>query len=190
MWPHSEAWLLAPSIVASPMTIEPPTPVPSVRSTKLSSCLAAPIQCSPNPAAVASLANVTGSPLWCATRSRTLKPSKPGRLPARMMKPAFRSCGPGVPRPARGMSERATPASSATVRTLSPIRRQTSSGPRSTSVFSVWKATVRPSSSTRPTLMFVPPRSTPPQNGARAWASGSQLDRSFMVGSGTGEGSG
>jgi hypothetical protein len=47
MWPHSEPWLCAPSTFVSPMMMPPPTPVPSVSSTRLEYSRPEPTQNSP-----------------------------------------------------------------------------------------------------------------------------------------------
>ena len=131
-------------------------------------------QNSPYAAALASFSKVTGTPHRSARRSRSGKLFQPLRFTGLTNMPVGISISPGEPSPTRATSAMVNPALAATFFTARPIRAVPSSTPLRTSVGMLRCASVRPWSSTNPTLMFVPPKSTPTKNGFCTPSSGNQ----------------
>ncbi len=86
-------------------------------------------------------------------------------LPAEVVRVVHRAggavAGAGQPTPTPAQSGRGTPARAAAARTSAAISSSTAAAPRAGRVGAVTSATMRCVSSTTPTAMFVPPRSTP-----------------------------
>ena len=154
--PGSGAAPLRPVNSSPPNNTPPPTPVPRVSNNTSDACWAAPSQCSPTRAQLASLAVVTRRSSLGSSQSARGTSSQPGRLMAtRAIRPQ-RSLGPGWPMPTRVASRSGSNAS-----TASAIAMVTPPGIAGWGV-GISKAWSRePSQRNRPSLIAVPPISTP-----------------------------
>ena len=137
----------------------PPTPVPSVSSTRSSTSLPAPIHFSPSAAALASFSRITGVPRRLLSSSRTGKFSRYGRLLELVMKPSFIRMKPGTPTPIPASSPGpCIPRSVEMAETMSP---STASRPFSKSVAPPILSSIFPARSIAAARRFVPPKSIP-----------------------------
>ena len=145
----------------------PPTPVPRVSSTTSRLPRAAPHQASPSRAQLPSLPRVTRRCNWGSSQSARGTFCQPGKLmQTRATRPAA-SIGPGNPMPTRSARR-----SGSSCCTASAMATLTAPGMAGWGVGTCRAASRSPSRLKRPSLMAVPPRSTPISWGIASGARG------------------